>query len=200
MCTYVYIYIYMYYHMHIIWFLLHIYIYTCFLFLILHFQRVQIRTPSFVSTPEFAGHCRCASWGKSMPGERQMSFQLEKSWLIIIDAVFYNGSFQFFIGKMIDHWFLGFQWVPSVEMPPYDSKNNSFARTLLVEELVKGMRFLWFQPPYHLTPVSYDALMCPFGGVLEWGYPRIIHLYVDFPLQTIHLGYPPFMETPISSF
>lgn len=53
--------------------------------------------------------------------------------------------------KCIDYdWLLilgWFQWVPSFKTPPCDSKRSSVARTLLVEELIKGMTFAWFQPP-----------------------------------------------------
>ena len=47
---------------------------------------------------------------------------------------------------------------------------------------------------------SYVSL--PHGGLLKRGYPYMNHpklnrIVMDFPLQTIHFGVPPFLETTI---
>lgn len=43
----------------------------------------------------------------------------------------------------------------------------------------------------------YSSHEILYGGFLKWGYLQIIHVSRIFPLQTIHVGVPPFMETPM---
>ena len=202
MCTYIYIYIYIYMYIYILSYAYHlifityIYTYTCFLFLILYFQRVQIRTPSFVSTPEFAGHCRCASWGKSMPGERQMSFQLEKSWLITIDAVFFQWVFPFFYRKNDWSLILGVPmgskcWDASIWFKKQLICKNSACRRAGKRNEVSVVS----------TTISPDPRKLRFSYVPIWGCPRMgvpsNHPFVcGFSITNHPSGIPPFYGNP----
>ena len=65
-------------------------------------------------------------------------------------------------------------------------------RPHLWQQLLKLFEFLW-------TGLQW-FLHAGIWRFPEMGVPQIIHFNWDFPLKTIHLGIPPFMETPIWRF